>query len=521
MKVICSLNGIDGTGKTTQIEMLNQKYNNIIDSFSGLEKYKGFPKLSGQKLHNWWFNESSIQEFCDAIYESLNNRNKEIEKSKKNIIIIDKGILNFDARVKASLEIRGFDEKEIEKNIEKSKIKYKFKDIENLKILIYKETKSLEKIRDNNYERNQMDLYQRYQKAQINNIESAKEQFDVIIDYNKGIDKINNEIQKSIIKQYLNEMSKENYYINISKSLKYISNSMKYIDVKQNYTDEFVGITESIKLIYNKHWKNSQIYNVNMNIHTKRNKDEYKQILLDKATHLKRLNKKIKTKKIEEYKVPEFYKNILSCFIKELRSKVENLNLILIHGSVGRECIHNNWSDIDIIICINEYKFDTLDIISDLIKKYNKIKIGTTIYSKLEIESLNVDAKTLYALYLMQNDYILPVFIKDIDIIEISKEDLISKNLAVLPESIHKLKRLLYKNSEIDRQSIIKTLNLIMKAILINNNIFLRSYEEIFSTFAELYKIEKIDIAKYLNKEKMNEEELLSFAKKVIEIIIN
>ena len=139
----------------------------------------------------------------------------------------------------------------------------------------------------------------------------------------------------------------------------------------------------------------------------------------------------------------------------------------------------------------------------------------------ISIESLNVDAKTLYALYLMQNDYILPVFIKDIDIIEISKEDLISKNLAVLPESIHKLKRLLYKNSEIDRQSIIKTLNLIMKAILINNNIFLRSYEEIFSTFAELYKIEKIDIAKYLNKEKMNEEELLSFAKKVIEIIIN
>ncbi len=84
----------------------------------------------------------------------------------------------------------------------------------------------------------------------------------------------------------------------------------------------------------------------------------------------------------------------------------------------------------------------------------------------------------------------------------IAHNDLIQKNLMVLPEAIHKLKRLLYSEDTINKESIIKTLNLIMKVVLINNNIFFKSYEEIFHNFAKLYDIEEFDIAKHLNMQK-------------------
>ena len=103
----------------------------------------------------------------------------------------------------------------------------------------------------------------------------------------------------------------------------------------------------------------------------------------------------------------------------------------------------------------------------------------------------------------------------------IAHNDLIQKNLMVLPEAIHKLKRLLYSEDTINKESIIKTLNLIMKVVLINNNIFFKSYEEIFHNFAKLYDIEEFDIAKHLNMQKEKDYDLINYAKKVIEILIN
>ncbi len=195
---------------------------------------------------------------------------------------------------------------------------------------------------------------------------------------------------------------------------------------------------------------------------------------------------------------------------------------MLIHGSAGRECMHENWSDLDIIICLERYSFEQIRVISKIIDKYQeKVKIGSTIYSRLEIESLNVDAKTLYALYQMQREEILPLIYERVGIPIIRQEDLVNKNLNVLPEAIHKLKRLMYNENKLDKESIIKTLNLIMKVILISNNIFPKSYEDVFFNFAKLYNLECLDIAQYLNKNEIGDNNLIDYAKKVIEIVIN
>ncbi len=521
MKIICSLNGIDGTGKTTQCELLANKYNKIIDNFSGLEKYKSFPKLEGQALHNWWFYDSTIEEFCDTIYKSLVERNNEILNSNKEIIIIDKGILNFEARIIATLVVRGFSKSEIESNIKKSKEKVKFKDIENLKILINKDKAVDSKIFDDKYEKNQIDIYHRYQDLQIGYI--LKNKFDFIIDYNLGIEKINDEIKKYIIQKKIEDMKKENYLVDIRNTLLYIGNTVNYINFKLYDTgDYFIDIIFLLEKVRINKLYSCQIFNSNIVFEVENENEMYKQIILNKANIIKKIDNKIKIKKIEDYNIPVFYKKILKKFIKEINDTIINIEMILIHGSIGRECVHDGWSDIDIIICINKYNFSDIKKISDIIDKYKVyVKIGTTIYSKLEIESLNVDAKTLFALYQMQNEEILPIKLKDVRIPLITYEDLINKNISVLPEAIHKLKRILYKEENIDKETLIKTLNLIMKVVLISNGIFVKSYEDIFYNFSRLYNIENLQISEYLTHEKQDEKKLIQYARDVIERLIN
>lgn len=519
MKIICSINGIDGVGKTTQVDLFKANYGKFVETVYGLEGYGGFPNLTGEKLHKWWFEESSINEFCDAIYESLNNRNKNILDSKKTIIILDKGVLNFDARIRATLKARGFKENEIEEAINKSKTKTGFKDIENVKILIKSNDLKKEKIKLEEYNNSQIDMYTKYEIEQIKEINKKMNVFDFIIDYKLGIEEINKAIRDKLI-NFINNNSNN---INIRKKFCYMGDSIKYIGLKTAANkDCFEAICE---IIYNcNKLKNIQIFNYNNASYNVKKYEQYKEILIEKSKKLPKVKKNIKIKKINDYKIPEFYQNIIIDFSNELKSKIGNLKLILIHGSAGRECMHENWSDLDFIICVESYDFNEVNKISEIIKNYkDKVKIGSTIYSKLELESLNVDAKTLYALYQMQRNKILPILCQNIEIPLITHGDLVNKNLNVLPEAIHKLKRLLYNEEEIDKEKIIKTLNLIMKVILISNNKGGKSYEETFENFSNLYNIESFEIEKYLRKENNDQEnkELVKYARKVIELIIN
>lgn len=493
MKIICSINGCDGSGKTTQVNIFETKKIKGLKTIYGLEKYKGFPKIEGKKLHDWWFKESSINEFCDAMFESLTNRNKDIEKSKENIIIIDKGLINFEARIRATLKIRGYSEKEIEYNIKKSKEKFGFKDIENLKIFIKNDKLNMGKVEEKEYTKIQNALYKKYEKEQILVLKKYLNKFDYIIDYDLGIQKTNKIITNCILSKILSDNT----------------------DVTEKQFEKLEKIHEQLT-------NDESIFYENKNYNAKY--ENYKLKLIENANKLKKINKKIQIKPINKYKIPVFYKKILESFIKELTENVDGLELVLIHGSAGRECMHTNWSDLDIIIGLEKYRFSEIDKIASIVEKYKEnIKIGTTIYSRLEIESLNVDAKSLYALYQMQNEEILPTIYKNVKIPTITKQNLNEKNMAVLPEAIHKLKRLLYKKQKYDKEAIIKTLNLIMKVVLISNNIFFKSYEEVFMNFAKLYNIEELDIARYLNKKEDIKEdlELIQYAKEVIELLIN
>ena len=135
MKIVISLNGVDGSGKTTQAKLLYQQNPTLIEYIGGLENYP--PYMNGlSKDFDWWFFKSTPIEFCDTMYESIYYRNLAIENSPKPIVIIDKGVRNFDARILSTLFIKGLNEKESKILISHSKAKFKIKDYDNVSFFL-------------------------------------------------------------------------------------------------------------------------------------------------------------------------------------------------------------------------------------------------------------------------------------------------------------------------------------------------------------------------------------------------
>ena len=97
--MIISLNGLDDCGKTTQIKNITKKYGDTWFAYSTIKLSREIECLSPCCFHEWWFNTSKCEEFCDEIYSSI----KAGFSNLRNDAILDKGIATFDARVWATL----------------------------------------------------------------------------------------------------------------------------------------------------------------------------------------------------------------------------------------------------------------------------------------------------------------------------------------------------------------------------------------------------------------------------------
>lgn len=133
MKLVISFNGVDGSGKTTQMDIITKLNPDILEKIGGLGNYYPFSELPEENFE-WWFKDSSPQDFVNTIYLSLKNRQKNIEQSKKPIIIVDKGIDNFDARIEATLMFKGLSRKEAQKLIKITKEQLNITESEDVKL---------------------------------------------------------------------------------------------------------------------------------------------------------------------------------------------------------------------------------------------------------------------------------------------------------------------------------------------------------------------------------------------------
>lgn len=525
MNIICSISGIDGTGKTTQIEKLKENYPDYIEIIGGLEKYEKFPKLAPKLLHNWWFVTSNPDDFCDTMYSCIAERNEDIKKCSKRIIVVDKSWINFDVRIKATLRVKGLSEEESESLICKYKEKYKIDDIEDLKICIISNDFNKKKMTDDNYNTNEQNIYEEYVKIQKEYINECVNlgKFDEVLVFEDGIELIFQKIKKHLLDKYIKKVNASEIKISLLEEMQYIGNSINYINygtIKYlfNTLDDFKNVNKLFDIIDDRKLNNIQIYNYKLenkvSIQNFNKLNNYKRDMLPFVT-----SETYEIKAIDDFKIPSNYKKILFEVFTSIKNEFDkNIKLFLVHGSAGRECMHDDWSDLDIILVFEKYNFDEIIKLGKIVGKFD-IKVGTTVYSKYEVESLLVDAKTLYSLYLMQKHEIAPSIFENLKIPEIRYEDLVLKNMQVLPEAIHKLKRLLY-TEKTEAKIIVKTLNLIMKVILINDGIFPKAYEEVFKTFADKYGVEHFEIGNCLNK--VNDVKTIKdYAKYVIENIVN
>ena len=137
MSYIVSINGTDGSGKTTQINLL-QKYSNSQSVYftPDISAYNVFPNLSEKEFFNWWFFDSDIEEFCKAIYTGIKCRDEDIKSHNKSVVVIDKGIDTFESRIIANFICRGMKKSDIIFKMSEIKDKLNIKDNEDLKILL-------------------------------------------------------------------------------------------------------------------------------------------------------------------------------------------------------------------------------------------------------------------------------------------------------------------------------------------------------------------------------------------------
>ena len=209
MNYIISINGRNGSGKTTQIDLLKQ--NSAKSTFfpPDIAKYGVFPKLSEEQAFKWWFFDSTIEEFCTAIYKGIQYRNEEIKKQNKLITVIDKGIDTFESRILANFLCRGMEETFVIEKIKEIKEKIGIEDNENMKIFLLTNPdidtriKIAKSRKGTSFGQSYYDIYQR----KLNEIIEKQLNKGIyrVIDASGSVEYVNNEIVNVIRKEIFKE----------------------------------------------------------------------------------------------------------------------------------------------------------------------------------------------------------------------------------------------------------------------------------------------------------------------------
>ena len=85
-----SFNGLDGSGKTEQLKLLEWSHPELFHFPQPLSEYsKRWPTLNHLQMSKWWFEEIPIENFISIIIESLNERNRDVTPGK--ITVHDRG----------------------------------------------------------------------------------------------------------------------------------------------------------------------------------------------------------------------------------------------------------------------------------------------------------------------------------------------------------------------------------------------------------------------------------------------
>lgn len=412
--MIISLNGLDACGKTTQINNIAKKYGDIWTACNPVRLSERIESLSPGLFHEWWFNTSKCEEFCDEIYSSI----KKAFSDLKGNAILDKGIATFDARVWATLVIKGLSQRDAYEMLQQKKSQYGICVLEQERILLVKD-KVYNHVRDDSdYSHAAAALYKHYQILQ-----------GMFLDWLYSIGYFTHRISTSC---------------SIDETTKAIMDSIQWKD--RSFSGRSV------------------------------------------CTQPEELGLPRKeTQQIE---------NILD-YVKCLFRN--DLIALLVGGSISRKQYIQNWSDIDILLFVRRYSLEQNEQLGRFLRQVD-IKTGCTVFSEYEIKNKLLDAKSLYSIYAYNSGRITSLLYGAIPYdLSVTFENLKQKNKMVIPETIHKLKRLLNDSindsiTEKSQKEIFKLTVLVMKVYLINiYNTIPQSYNSVMELFNYLTQVNTIE----------------------------
>ncbi|MEK6890240.1 MAG: hypothetical protein AABX35_03570 [Nanoarchaeota archaeon] len=195
------------------------------------------------------------------------------------------------------------------------------------------------------------------------------------------------------------------------------------------------------------------------------------------------------TKDLNSFLMPQSYRDIFMNFINKIKKDIaNNLVLLILTGSGGRDKIIEGWSDLDVMIVLKDFSPDDAILIYNTAKIFS-IKIGATVYSKSEFEAGLVDSKTVFNLELIRNGIIKPIILDNnlkFPFFSVSYRRELHKKL--LPNMLHNLKRNLSFQDKLDMHTIAKEIDTIMKFILsIYDGRLVSGYKEVQADFYNIF----------------------------------
>ncbi len=169
-------------------------------------------------------------------------------------------------------------------------------------------------------------------------------------------------------------------------------------------------------------------------------------------------------------------------FFKHLISSIEkNIYLYCNTGSLSRGEVIPGWSDIDVLLVVNEYNKIIFESISNALKKVgNDIKIGVTIFSLEEFNHIYFkDSKTYISIRLMSEGQYHPRIIKP-EIKLVTQDKTLKKcmDIADFSRFSHDIKREFLKKKSYDEKKIYKLIIILLKICLSQRGITTLGYKE-------------------------------------------